>query len=204
MDITEYGNGWVGYTPMGPPLPRGMRPKPVASYRALLPGDGSASSLLFAAGVDGSDLVAALNQRPEYMPFRWPDRELNADADLRALALLKILAIVSFGADWPSAEPAGILAEEMVERPDLSSWPAPWVQATGEVFLNGDSDAGFADLEDDDPHPCLDIIGGSDDRLLAALAAADLIRLIRTEPPSWDPFGSSAKPHRSGAPSGEF
>lgn len=188
VEITEYGNGWVGYVPMGPPLPREMQPKPIASYRALLPGDGAESSITFADGIDRADLVAALNARPEYMPFTWPASEVNTDADVRTLALLKILAIISFGARLPSTDPAEILAQAMIERPDLVSWAAPLVQATGDVFPNGEGSAGFADLDDGNPHPPVDIIDGRDDRLLAALADADLIRLIRAERPSWDPF----------------
>ncbi len=187
MEITEYGNGWVGYSPMGPTLPREQRPKPIVSYRALLPGKAD-SSLTFADGIDRSDLVAALNQRPEYMPFTWPDRELRSDADLRTLALLKILAIVSFGTGWPSADPDDLQASAMSERPDLAAWPAPWLRASGAIFPDGDGSAGFGSLDDGASHPPIDLIGGRDDHLMAALAGADLVRLIRGEQPSWDPF----------------
>ena len=195
MEMTDYGNGWIGYAPVGPALPRKMRPTPIASYRALLPGDGG-SSITFTDGTDRADLVAALNRRPEYMPFTWPDHEVSTDADLRTLALLKILAIVSFGAGWRSSDPNGILAQPMADRPDLVSRPAPWLRATGDIDPNGDGSAGFEDLDDSEPHPPLDIIGGSDDRLLAALAGADLIRLIRAERPSWDPVSESGSNSR--------
>lgn len=187
MEITEYGNGWVGYTPMGPTLPRELRPKPIATYRALLPGDGD-SSITFAADVGRADLVTALNQRPEYMPFVWLDRKVNTDADLRTLALLKILAVVSFGAGWRSLDPADLLTQVALERPDLAARTRPWLRATGDILPGGDGSAHFGDLDDGDPYPPLDIIGGRDDRVMAALAGADLIRLIRAEPASWDPF----------------
>lgn len=187
MEITEYGNGWVGYTPMGPTLPRELRPKPIATYRALLPGDGD-SAITFADEVGRAALVADLNWRPEAMPFTWPDREVITDADLRTLALLKILAVVSFGAGWRSLDPADILTQVALERPNLAARTKPWLWVTGDILPGGDGSAHFGNLDDGDLRPPLDIIGGRDDRVMAALAGADLIRLIRAEPASWDPF----------------
>lgn len=74
VDITEYGNGWVGYSPMGPPLPRELRPEPVATYRALLPGNVHSSITLNVVG-DRTDMIATLNRSPEYMPFASPDHD---------------------------------------------------------------------------------------------------------------------------------
>lgn len=195
MEVTHYGGGWIGFTPVGPPLPRELRPKPVATYRATLPGNGAGSSLTFAAGIDQPELILALNQRPEYMPFAWPDRELRDAADLRTLTLVKILAVVSFGTRWSSLDPVDILAQSRSNDPDLAARTRPWLWVTGDIFPNGDATFGVEDIPDDDlPSP--DILGTANDPFIRATVGADLIRLIRSENPSWDPFAVDA--HRLG------
>lgn len=183
MDITHYGGGWIGYTPAGPPLPRELRPNPIVIYRATLPDNATGSSVTFAPGVDRADLITALNRRPEYLI--WPDEVLRDEADLTTLALLKILASVSFGGRWPSLDPDDLLTRAL--DPGLAARGRPWLRVHGEVFPSGDVTFGSGDIPDDDL-PAPDILGGSDDAFIRAAIGADLIRLIRRENASWDPF----------------
>jgi hypothetical protein len=177
VDVTHYGGGWVGYPPIGPTTPRQLRPKPVATYQATVPADIAESSITLAANIDQDALVAALNRRPEYMPFVWPDRELRDEADLRSLALVKILAVVSFGTDWPSLDPADILAHARSLDPDLTARTRPWLRVQGEVVPNGDASFGVEDIPDDDlPSP--DILDTKHDPFIRATVGAELVRLI--------------------------
>ncbi len=187
MDVTGYGNGWIGYAPVGPPLPRELRLLPVATYRATVPVCVTGSWISFAPGIDRNDLIVALNERPEHMPFPWPDHELRTDADLRTLALLRILSVVSFGTRWPSLEPADILAQARSKRPDLAARTEPWLQATGEVLPNGDGGFGVETIVSDEVPPP-DILGIDNDLFIKAIVGADLIRLIREQGASRDPF----------------
>ena len=186
MDVIEYGNGWIGYTPVGPPLPRDLRPKPVATYRATVPVSITGSTIGFAPGLDRDELIIALNERPEYMPFVWPDRELRTDDDLRLLALLKILAIVSFSTRWPSLEPTDILAQARVRDPDLAARTEPWLRVTGTVLPNGDGGFGVETIASDEAPPP-DILSTDYDRFIRSVVGADLIRLIRVGTASWSP-----------------
>lgn len=185
VDVTHYGGGWVGYTPVGPRVPHALRPKPVATYQATLPSDDTASVIAFAPDIDRDALVAALNRRLEYMPFVWPDRELRDEADLRSLALVKILAVVSFGTDWPSLDPAAILAHARTLDPDLAARTRPFLRVHGEVLPNGDATFGIEDSPDDDLPPP-DILGSEHDLFIKASVAAEAIRLIRNAEASWD------------------
>lgn len=187
MDVTGYGNGWIGYAPVGPPLPRELRPKPVATYRATVPVCVTGSSISFAPGIDRNDLIVALNERPEHMPFPWPDRELRTDADLRTLALLKVLAVVSFGTRWPSLEPADILFQARSERSDLATRTKPWLRVNGTVLPNGDGGFGVETIVSDEVPPP-DILGIDNDLFIKAIVGADLIRLIGEQGALWDPF----------------
>ena len=186
MDVTEYGNGWIGYSPVGPPLPRKFRPKPIATYRATVPASITGSTIGFAPGIGRNDLIVALNERPEYMPFVWPTRELCTDADLRTLALLKVLAVVSFGTRWPSREPAAILAQARAGDPDLAARTETWLQVTGTVLPNGDGGFGVETIASDEAPPP-DILSTDNDRFIRAVVGADLIRLIRVGTASWSP-----------------
>ena len=190
LEVTHYGGGWIGYTPMGPAVPRPLRPEPIATYRATLPAGTVPPTLTLAPGADRAAMVAALNRRPEYMPFSWPDHELDGDADLRTLALLKMLAIVRFSTRWPSLDPEVILAHARRLDPDLAARTRPWLLMRGEVLPNGDASFGIQDLPDGDPTP--DMIGGTDDAFIRAAAGAGLIRLIRAGNASWDPFAAIA------------
>ncbi len=187
VDVTEYGNGWIGYTPLGPPVPRELRPKPVATYRATVPASVAGSSIAFAPDIDRDELIVALNERPEGMPFVWPDRELRTDNDLRTLALLEVLAIVSFGTRWPSLDPADILAQARADDPDLAAPTEPWLRVTGEALPNGDAGFGVETIASDEA-ASPDILGTDNDRFIKAVVGADLIRLIREQGALWDPF----------------
>ena len=189
MEVTHYG-GWVGYTPVGPAVPHPLRPEPIATYRATLPDGTVPPSLSVEPGTDHAAVVAALNRRPEFMPFAWPDHELDGDGDLRTLALLKILAIIRFGARWPSLEPEAVLAHARALDPDLAARSRPWLLVSGEVHPNGDASFGIQDLPDGDPPP--DMLDGTDDAFIRAAAGAGLIRLIRAGNASWDPFAVMA------------
>lgn len=185
--VTEYGGGWIGYTPAGPPLPRELRPKPVATWQATLPVTANGPSLVFDPALDRDELIAALNERPEHMPFAWPDTERRVEADLRTLALLKVLALVQFGAGWPSLEPSDLIAQAQTGNPDLTKRTDAWLLVHGEIFPGGDASFGIQNVPDD-ALPSPDILGGEDDRVIRALAGADLIRLIHEQGASWDTF----------------
>lgn len=185
--VTEYGGGWIGYVPAGPPLPRELRPKPVATYRATLPATANGSSLVFDPALDRDDLIVALNEHPEYMPFAWPDTEARADADLRTLALLRVLALVQFGGGWSSLEPRDLIERARTEDPDIATRTDIRFHVHGEVFAGGDASFGIQ-IVHDDAHASPDRLGGWDDRVTRALAGADLIRSIREQGASWDPF----------------
>lgn len=73
----------------------------MATYRAVISLDVERSDLIISADVDRNEVVAALQPRPAWCPFPWPEIAEPTEQDLHYLATLKFRAYLSFGAKLP-------------------------------------------------------------------------------------------------------
>ena len=196
MDIHNYGGGWVGLSPAVPPTAEQRRlMEPIVWYRAWLTGTRQLGlgEIAFRDDADGDELVAALNRRPDWMPYRWPETLVTTDADLRSLALLKILCVFSFGQTRPCNDPEEILAmvgTRYSEALRVAAGNATAIEVSGTVSRAGNAGGSVEPIAPVRPLP--DNPVEAYERQAADLARADIIRLIHTLSPSWDPFAPAS------------
>lgn len=165
--------------------------KVIAQYHADVTVFGIASSLTVAGDITNPEIIRVLSERPEWMPFQWPETAPHSRSALESLALLKMLTIFEFGAGIEASDPQGIRDALLTMNPFLlreeASGTQDWkhVVVSAEIYDDGHFQGGFDYPEEGIAFPLRDNTEDTFDHFIKNLVRADIREMLDARMPEW-------------------